>query len=150
MTRSTRWCNASSTCRLEWRPSPLGVGLAAVIAVAAAGSVLASGLPFRGVFAVFVLFLGLRSAWRQWRQAPREMAWQAGEGRLVFDDGTTWTRGSLVMRGPLAVLRGRDASGRRQSLAWWPDTLDAMTRRRLRLSLAVSRGSGNPWPTMAA
>lgn len=29
----------------------------------------------------------------------------------------------LHWRGPLAFLRYRDATGRRQRLAWWPDTL---------------------------
>lgn len=50
----------------------------------------------------------------------------------------------LQWRGPLAFLQWRDASGRRQRLQGWPDTLDSKARRELRLAMAARPPARSP------
>src|SRR5690606_11489051 len=68
---------------------------------------------------------------REWRRPGRSLLFTA-DGRLLVDDREV--RGmQLHWRGPLAFMLFEDADGRRQRLAWWPDTLPPPRRRELRL-----------------
>ena len=118
MPNSCNWCSTSARFRLEWRPSRWLVGALALIAVLAPFAVLQSELPrpWAWLLAADAAVWGLWLAWREARKPPRSLEWPL--------PGAT-----LAWRGPLLFLR---APGLR--LAWWPDTLDAATRRELRVS----------------
>lgn len=132
--------NPSSTCRLDWRPSALATGAVTLLAVLAAFAAWNSGLP-RWVAATLsgaAILHGMRVARREWRHEPCSLCWWPGEDVLRIAFGgreEDWNSAHWQLRGPLATLAARDASGRRQSLFWWPDTLPATARRRLRLAL---------------
>lgn len=146
---------ASSTCRIDWRPSRwLLAGLVA-LGLLASASLLMSALP--RIPAVLSAFVALawagRLAWREAQRPPCALV-LAGQGVPV-----QWLRGAEVeslhdpqlhLRGPLAVLRGRDRQGRRHSFSWWPDTLPVASRRQLRLLLDLSSRYDKPLPSVAA
>jgi len=141
---------ASSTFRLDWRPSRV-LGLALVmLGLLAGASVLASRLPppMKLPVAVLALAHALRLARREAGRAACTLAWaggdapvQAGEARLVAP--------RLHLRGPIAVLIARDVHGTLQRFCWWPDTLSPGLRRQLRLAVAAAPRSDHPlahWP----
>jgi hypothetical protein len=82
-------------------------------------------------------------AW-SWRLARREaakpgctLAWKGGEDQVCVNfggRGEVWSRPRALLRGPMAVFSAVDAGGQRRHLLWWPDTLHAHGRRRLRLA----------------
>jgi len=81
----------------------------------------------------------LRGAWlaRTYLRLPvHVLAWPM-EGDLLVD-GFRAECASLHWRGPFAFLAWTDATGDRQRLAWWPDTLSRATRRELRLAAAAA------------
>ena len=138
MTRaSTPWCSASVPCRIDWRPSRWLLAALLGLTLAAPVAVIASEMPrpLAWVLAVAALLQGLRVARREWSRPRRSLLFTA-DGRLLVDEAEA-VAVDLEWRGPLAFLCWRDASGRRQRLAWWPDTLPSRWRRELRL--AVSR-----------
>ena len=146
----------SSTFRIDWRPSRwLAAGLAGLGLLAAAALML-SDLPEPVALALAAASLeqGLRLGRREWRRPPCRLVradaasgWQQGNA----DGGVTPLRDvRWQLRGPLAVMRGRDARGRRCQFTWGPDTLCASVRRELRLAGVVSSRSDNPLPAVAA
>lgn len=145
---------ASGTCRLEWRPSRLLVVALVVLALTAAGAVSASALPspWRGVLAALVALHGLLAARRE-AGRPACTVTLAGAGALVVTAGADAARlqgVSIDFRGPLVRLQGRDRRGRTIRLLWWPDTLDADGRRRLRRAARSGIVMSTTLPSMAA
>lgn len=135
--------NASSPCRIEWRPSPLLQTALALLGLLAAIGMLMSALPLwlqvPGVPAALVAGWWLR---RRERAKPSlEFVWAGGADvpatlcRAGRTDAVTVER--IQLRGPIAVavLRG---AGRRQCLVWWPDTLPIAQRRALKLAAATA------------
>lgn len=137
MSNSRRWSSASAPCRLEWRPSRLFACLLVALGAMGAVSALASALPApaAAMLAAASLLEGLRLAMRERRSTPRMLLWPMGAEPTL--DGVRMRAASLQWRGTLAILAWRDDAGRRHRLAWWPDALDAMGRRELRLAAAA-------------
>jgi toxin CptA len=105
------------------------------LGVLAALSLTASALPpaMARPAAALAMALAAWSAWREARRPARTLVWPAA-GQPPTLDGQALREARLHWRGPLAFLRWRDAAGRRQHLAWWPDTLPPKARRELRLA----------------
>lgn len=133
MPTSSNWSSTSAICRLEWRPSA-GVALAlGALGLLAAIAVIASEAP-RAVAWPLALAAVADGTWlaaRHWRAPVRQLCWIAGRSPEL--DGAELAAATLQWRGPLAFLRWRDADGRTQRLAWWPDTLPRHARRELKL-----------------
>ena len=140
---STHWSAASSTCRLEWRPSRLRAACLLCVGALAAASLPLTALSVEASIGLGLACLGA-SAWRAWRDLREK------PGLLVLrgEPGTgTWVdpRGEFDLadltvrwRGGLATVVGRDPAGKLRRLAWWPDTLPAPARRSLRLAAGWS------------
>ena len=125
------------TCRIDWRPSRLEAVALVVLALLAAGAVIASAVPapFRDPLAGLVALHGLLLA-RRAAAAPRAVLEWSGEGgarvRLRRGHDVFVLRDVAIdRRWPLWRLQARDARGRRHRLIWWPDTLAPADRRRL-------------------
>ena len=106
------------------------------LAVFAPASLLASDLP-RGWAWPLALMLVAWAAFNASRyrlQPTRKLLVPAGRGQARCD-GMGMLGLRVAWRGPLAFLRWRDADGRVQRASFWPDTLDAPSRRELRLAL---------------
>ena len=121
MPKSPHWSNTSAPFRLEWRPSRWVTGALLALAVLAPLAVLASEMPPAAAWplAAIACVWGLVRARREWRRPPCVLDWPPSEG----------TTGQW--RGPLLFVRGPGIR-----LSWWPDTLDAATRRELRRVMA--------------
>ena len=115
MPPSPHWSSGSARFRLEWRPSRWLAGALLALSLAAPFAVIASGMPqvVAWPLAAAAWAWGLAGATREWRRPGRRLHWPP-PGAVV-----QW-------RGPLLFVRG---PGLR--LSWWPDTLDAPTRREL-------------------
>lgn len=146
--------SASSTFRIDWRPSRwLQAGLVG-LGLLAAASLLVSGLPWlpAAACAVAAVAWGVVLALRE-RRRPSVALVLAGQGVLVRPPGS---RAELLvdpqwqLRGPLAVLRARDQRGCRRSYSWWPDTLPPAARRQLRMHRDLSSRYDKPLPSVAA
>jgi toxin CptA len=135
MTNSLRSSHASETCRLEWRPSRLLCAALVSLGLTGAFAVLASGMPAAvgWLLAPAALAGGWRVAAREAARPARTVMWD-GHAGVVRVDGIAVTAPTLTWRGALACLAWRDARGRRQRLLFWPDVLDALKRRELRLA----------------
>jgi len=86
---------------------------------------------------------------RRERARPVRSLVLAGAQAPVLVDGQPVADFELQWRGPLAFASWRDAHGRRQRLAWWPDTLPPALRRELRLAApahAAARGHASMAP----
>lgn len=134
MPSSTRSSSTSAPCRLEWRPSRWATGALILLATLAPFCVLQSEMPRLAAWPLAVLAgaWGLWSAWCERRRPAHVFEF----GTPPFGtklDGRTTARTRITWRGPLAVLHWCDRHGREGRLAWWPDTLPADARRRLRL-----------------
>lgn len=135
-----RSSNACAPCRLDWHPSRWLIGALLALGVLAASSILASEMP-RGVampLAVVALWRGFWLARREAKRPACALVWAANQPPRL--DGVLLQEAHLTWRGVLAFLQWRDANGRIQRLAWWPDTLRADVRRELKLANA---GAGN-------
>ena len=132
---STPWSSGSAPCRIDWRPSRWLLAALLLLTACAPVAVLASEMPRKAaiLLALAAMVQGIHLAWREWRRPPRSLLFTA-DGRLLVDDLEA-TDMQLQWRGPLAFMAWRDASGRRQRLAWWPDTLPPRWRRELRLAV---------------
>ena len=107
-------------------------GLLALLVVGAVLALLNCGLPAMAAFPAAMAVV-VRGAWllrRERRRPPRRVELAPGVARV---DGAGVDMLEVAWRGPLAFMRWRDAAGRVQRLAWWPDVLPAPDRRRLRL-----------------
>ncbi len=146
---------ASWTCRIDWRPSRwLCVALVA-LGLMAALSLLASQLPLLAKVpaALLAAAQGFRLARHQAGRPPLSLDWLGG-------DEPAWVTGPsgvqrldrvrVSLRGPLATIAYTDASGRVQTLAFWPDTLAASGRRQLRIAVSLSGRSAKPLQKQAA
>jgi len=129
----------NSATRLDWRPSRCLGGAVALLGACAGCALLASDLPAPLAWpaAVLAWVYGAWLFWREHRRSALVFAFRAGAAVLV--DGTPVADFQLHWRGPLAFASWRDARGRRQHRAWWPDTLPAPQRRELRLAAPAPR-----------
>ncbi len=146
----------SSSFRIDWRASRwLVAGLAGLGGLAALALML-SDLPrwLAAAMALLCLARGLMLARREWGRAPCTLvftpatpAWHMidANGQQAPLQGLRWQ-----LRGPIAVMRGRDVNGRRCQFVWGPDTLCASRRRQLRLAGVVSSRYDKPLPAVAA
>ena len=105
----------------------------------AALSLWLSGLPRTWALIVGMVLLldAAVRARRDWRQSPAVVVWGAGGDDVrLLQDGREHRLAHLNVRwrGPLATLGARDEAGKLRRLSWWPDTLPAPARRRLRLA----------------
>jgi toxin CptA len=126
---------ASSSCRIDWRPSPLLCLALFTLGLLAGASVLMSDLPMAWALPLALLAVaqGTRLAWAEWRRPP--CAIEVDGAGLASIQGSPLASTRLRLRGSLASLAWRDASGRRGALAWCADTLPAPARRQLLLRL---------------
>lgn len=148
MSTSHRSSSVSASCRLEWRPSRLIAHWLAALAVLAPICLLASAMP-RGLawpLALVVCVFALRERRAYRKLKPLHLHVRA-EGPLQVE-GAAHARWRLRWRGPFAFIEWKDEAGRRQALAFWPDTLDAATRRELKLATPAT-GSVSPAVGMA-
>ncbi|KAB7763220.1 MULTISPECIES: hypothetical protein [Xanthomonas] len=139
----------SAPCRLDWRPSRWLLAALTLLGALAPLSLLGSDLPPHLAWPAAALAL-LYAAWllrREAGRAPRALLIPAGAGAPSVD-GVAVSALQVAWRGPLAFVRWRDAQGRTQRLAWWPDTLPPAARRELRLAAAAHAASSAP-PQMA-
>lgn len=133
--------NASSICRIDWRPSrALCAGLTC-LGVLAGFALLLSDLDAFMAWpaALLCVAMGLHGARSEWRKPALGIIWAGGgEPALIASAAARWELQavSLHLRGPLAVLAGRDADGRNQRFVFYPDTLNGAGRRALRLVAA--------------
>ena len=146
----------SSSFRIDWRPSRwLGAGLVSLGLLAAAALMLGDlPRPVAAVLALGCALRGLQLARQEERRPACTLAFSGtlpswcrieADGRQVPLHLVRWH-----LHGPLAVMRGRDAGGRRCQFVWAPDTLCASQRRQLRLAGVVSSRSEKPLPAVAA
>ncbi|ADV27158.1 hypothetical protein Psesu_1311 [Pseudoxanthomonas suwonensis 11-1] len=132
---------ASAPFRLEWRPSRWPLLALLILGPLAAACVLLSAIPpLPGRLLALAAFAwGLWQARAHARRARRELVIDA-QG-TAFLDGEAAQAWMIRWRGPLAVVQLVDHGGRRQDLAWWPDTLPPPARRELRLAAARDHAS---------
>ena len=97
-------------------------------------------LPLAAPLAILVFVHGLRTLQRYRATPSARFAWLEN-GAVVTCEGNPIRAATLEWRGPLAFLRWRDAQGRIQRRAWWPDTLPPDRRRELRLAARPPRGA---------
>lgn len=147
MPHSARSSTTSPPVRLDWRPSRLLIALLVALTCAAASVPWLSSLPSGTRIAASCLALlhGALVARREAGRRPFEFVWPAGDvlARCVYGETAAALEvEALRIQAGLAILRIRDADGRRRSLAWWPDTLDATGRRALRLAWSGAGASG--------
>ena len=149
MPNSQRSSHASETCRIECAPSRLLTAALLALGALGASGVLASGMPVAiGVpLALASIVAAMHAAVREARCATRVLIWD-GRAGVVRVDGIVVAQPRLDWRGPLACVSWRDARGRRQRLALWPDMLDARQRRELRL--AAGPVAATPAPASVA
>ena len=155
MPNSTRSCAASAhslppdrsafsgAARIDWLPSRWLAGAIALLGASAGAALLASDLPARLAWPAAMLARAY-GAWlfrRENRRSPHAFVFRAGAVPLVDDAPALDFQ--LHWRGPLAFASWRDAYGRRQHRAWWPDTLPAPRRRELRLAAPAARDASS-------
>jgi len=141
MPNSTRSSSASASCRqadppcrLQWRPSRWLRAALLALTVLAAFSILASEMPRAAAWPLALAALGHGALLflRERGRPPREFLLRGVAAPTV--DGVPVADFDLHWRGPFAFAAWRDADGRRQRAAWWPDTLAPAQRRELRLA----------------
>lgn len=129
----------SLLCRIDWRPSRALSGALCLLGGLAGYSLWLSALPRwpAALAGLACLAYGVISGWRLQQQTCARLVWPgSGEPALIEGAGKSLrlTEVSLHLRGPMAVLSGRDADGHRQRWQWYPDTLCSDDRRALRLA----------------
>ena len=147
--------NASCTCHIDWRPSRWLAGGLVALGLMASLSLWLCALPgtVAAPAAIGAAAYGLALAYWHLRSPPVAVDWLGGEDPAYLTQADRVLRLQQVhvrLRGPLAQLSGRDASGRTHRLAWWPDTLAVSDRRQLRLAACVSCRSVKPLRKQAA
>jgi hypothetical protein len=130
---ATRHGRAEAALELAWRPSRWLSAALVLLGFLAAGSLIASDLPAWVAWsgAPACVAWGLASAARASRAAPQRIGLARGQATC---DGLPADGLRVDWRGPLAFAAWRDARGRRQCRAWWPDVLPTGRRRELRLA----------------
>lgn len=131
--------HASSPLRLDWRPSRLAQVTLALIAALALIALAHSDLPWP--FAVTLGALVASASGWELHRMRRQPAWSlivsdtaAADAEWLVDGHARSVRLRAVhLRGPIIGIRF-DPDGQLPVHAlWWPDTLDAQTRRALML-----------------
>lgn len=149
------WSTASQICRIDWRPSPglgralTGLALLALVALWLTPLPAVVGVPS----GLAMLCWSRVQSRRQLRQAPCRITWPGrGEPALIESTETVLRIDavSVHLRGPMAVLSGRDEAGRCRRWVWYPDTLDVSARRALRLAASRPLPSPSTLPVAAA
>lgn len=131
--------SASSPCRLELRPSPWLQAALLVLSLLGPVALWLSEAP-----AALAWPLGLTAlVWGVWsirreRRRPVRTLLLPCEGPVLVDADAV-DEFALDWRGPFAFLSWRDAQGRVQRHALWPDTLPPPLRRELRLAAEARR-----------
>ena len=153
MPTSTRLSNGSQHCRIDWRPSWWPLAAVLLLTVAAPVAVLNSALvtAIAWPLALLALAAGIATFLRERRRPACVVVIRAGVGGGAMQtrvDGVPVDPARLQWRGPLAFLSWRTASGRRATLAWWPDTLGPVERRELRLASLAATATAHA-PSMA-
>ena len=128
-------------CRLEWRPSRWLMPALCALAAAAIAALWMSALP--------PVACGLGSAatvaYAAWllrhesRRPNCSLSWAGGDADWHVEcagRSESLHHVGATTRGGIAVLTLAEASGGRRRYVWWPDTLDARSRRALRLAIA--------------
>ncbi|HEX5757276.1 MAG TPA: hypothetical protein VFY12_13125 [Arenimonas sp.] len=130
--------NVSSICRIDWRPSRgLCAGLIGLGGLAGL-AILLSDVDVRLAWSAALLCVAssLHGALGEWRRPEIRIIWVGGsEPALIASGEARWELQSvsLHLRGPLAVLAGRDGHGQGHRWVFYPDTLDGAGCRSLRL-----------------
>ena len=132
--------DASSPCRLEWRPSRWLLAALCALAVAAIAALWMSALPpiACGIGSVAALAY---AGWLLHRESQRPhcvLGWPGGDADWRIECGNrieSLRHVDAAIRGGIAVVTLVDADGAPRRYIWWPDTLDARGRRALRLAL---------------
>ena len=146
--------SASSTCRIDWRPSRwLARGLC-LLGLLAGLSLLLSALPvsLRWPLAALAVAEGWRLARREQRRASITLSVSGATLRIMNgnEEGAALRAPRLREQGPLTLLCATLPGGRLLRLAWWPDTLNAAGRRQLRLAVAATSRHDPILPAVAA
>ena len=130
-----RSSNASAPSRFELRASRWPIAALLALSVLAPLSVLASEMPraFAWPLAVAACATALWRARVEARRSPRLIVVD-GDGQATVD-GVVVSGLRVDWRGPLAFVAWREDSGRIARGSFWPDTLDAVGRRELRLAV---------------
>ena len=139
-----RSSSSLSNCRIDWRPSRLLAGALVILGVAAAVSVALSAAPLFVALpmGLLALVVGLKLAHRELHRPTLVLSWVGGTNELHLEHAgqdEAWHEALAVFRGGLVTVSGLDEAGHRQQLHWWPDTLPAEARRRLRLASTIAR-----------
>ena len=138
MSKSRRLSSASAQCpplRIEWRPSGHVTAALALLSLLAPFSLVVSGVPtpWALMLAVPVLLAGARMVHRYACCRPMALVIPAG---LIpaTRDGMPVEAFEVQWRGPLAFARWTEGGDRRR-VAFFADTLDAASRRALKLAM---------------
>ena len=136
--------NALPTCRVDWRPSRLLAVAISLLGSLALSSLRLSALPgsVMSALAALIVIHSAVSIRNELRREPFTLIWAGGEDAAVlnFASGAQSLSGPrLLIRGPLAAMRGKDDSGRVRTYLWWPDTLSSAARRQLRLADQIKK-----------
>lgn len=146
--------SASSTCRIDWRPSRWLPRALRLLGLLAGLSLLLSALPasLRWPLAALAVAEGWRLARREERRPPLKLSVTGAAFRIMngSEEGAALQTPRLREQGPLTLLCARTPGGRMLRLAWWPDTLDAAGRRQLRLAVAATSRHDPILPAVAA
>ena len=150
MPKSRNWSPTSAPCHLEWRRSRLLVAALLMLGLLAAVAVLAAEVPAVVAWpaAVAVVGCGHRLAVRELRRPARTLVIPAGDSAVLVD-GAPADDFTVRWRGPLAFAQWRDARGRRERIAFWPDACSTALRRELRLAMigrTAARSAGSMAP----
>ena len=139
----------SSICLIDWRPSRwLSVSLIG-ISLLAAISIWLCALPatVKPPTMLLAAGIGLWLARREARQPAFSIRLSMDESRLELIHGgrsRALAAPTVLVRGPLATVTGRDEAGRLLRIQWWPDTLPAGARRALRLASGTRPAKSGP------
>ena len=136
--------HSSLNCRIDWQPSRMLAASLALLGLLAALSLLLSNMPkFAAILASMIaMAVGLYSARRELRRQPQVLLWSAGASELQMqyaNNSEIWREPRAIFRGSLVTVTGTDDAGHRRQLHWWPDTLPADARRRLRLASSMAK-----------
>ena len=142
MRSSRNFSNVSAPFRFEWRPSRWLAGALCLLGLLAACALLNCELEAAIAWPSALAAAGwsLWLARREWRRPCRQLLVPPPPAAATVDGAAAGSL-RLIERGPLLILRWREASTCRQ-LLFWPDTLPRARRRELRLAvraMAVSR-----------
>jgi hypothetical protein len=145
----------SSPCRLEWRRSRWLPAALCALAFAAIAALWLSDIPriACGIGSGLVLAYVGWLLYREVRRPNCVLTWPGGDAPWhVERDGRAESLRHVgaSFRGGLVALTLADADNRNRRYLWWPDTLDARSRRALRLAMRVKETITPTQPTMPA